>query len=157
MATIRIEKTIPAPIERVFDVISDHAGYSQFPGIHSSELVKEGETEQNGAGAVRRIHSRPLRFEEEITRFERPTRMDYLILDVNAPIRHEGGSMVLSEEGTGTRVVWTSTFEYTVPFIGSALGAVTVPYISRGFRRVLDEVELLAGAAEPAVAAASAG
>ena len=157
MATIRIEKTIPAPIERVFDVISDHAGYSRFPGIQSSELVREGETEPNGLGALRRIRSRPLTFEEEVTRFERPTRMDYLILDVNAPIRHEGGSMVLSEEGTGTRVVWTSTFEYTVPVIGGTLGAITVPYISRRFRRVLGEVERLAVAAEPAVVAASAG
>jgi uncharacterized protein YndB with AHSA1/START domain len=157
VATIQVEKTIPAPIEAVFDVISDHAGYSRFPGIQSSELVKEGETERNGAGALRRIRSRPLLFEEEITRFERPARMDYLIRDVNAPIRHDGGSMALSEEGTGTRVVWTSTFEYTVPLIGAALGAVTAPYISRGFRRVLGEVERLAAVPEAKVAAPSAG
>jgi len=156
VATIRIEKTIPAPVERVFEVISDHAGYSRFPGIQSSELVREGETERNGLGALRRIRSRPLSFEEEVTRFERPTRMDYLILDVNAPISHDGGSMVLSDEGSGTRVIWTSTFEYTVPVMGGALGAVTVPYMSRGFRRVLDEVELLATVPEASVAAAKA-
>ena len=90
MATVNVERTIPAPIEAVFDVISDHAGYSRFPGIQSSELVREGEAEPNGLGALRRIRSRPLRFEEEITRFERPSRMDYLIVDVNAPIGMRG-------------------------------------------------------------------
>lgn len=146
MSTVRVEKTIAQPIERVFEVISDHAGYSRFPGIQHSELVGEGETERNGVGAVRRIHSRPLRFEEVVTAFERPARMDYLIREVNAPIKHLGGSMVLSEQGSGTRIVWTSSFQYTVRGVGGALGAVTVPVVRRAFRRVLDEVERLAAA-----------
>jgi uncharacterized protein YndB with AHSA1/START domain len=155
VSTVRVEKTIAAPIERVFELISDHAGYSRFPGIQHSELLREGDEERNGVGAVRRVHSRPLRFEEEVTRFERPSRMDYLIREVNAPIRHLGGSMVLEERGSGTHVVWTSSFEYTLRRGGGLLDAVAVPVVSRGFRRVLDEVERLAAVPTAPMAASN--
>ena len=153
MSTIRVEKTLAAPIDRVFEVISDHAGYSRFPGIKASELISEGEEERNGVGALRRIHGGPLRFVEEVTRFERPTRMDYLIREVNAPMKHQGGSMVLAEQGANTQIVWTSTFDFTVPVIGHPMGALAAAFTSRGFRKVLDEVEKIA-AAEPSRVAA---
>jgi uncharacterized protein YndB with AHSA1/START domain len=150
--TTTVERTIPAPIDRVFDVISDHAGYSRFPGIQYSELVREGDSERNGVGAVRRIRSRPLRFEEKITLFERPTRMDYLITTVNAPMRHLGGSMKLTERDGGTHIEWSTTLEPTLPLVGAAFGAFTRRLILRGFGRVLEEVERLATAPEPVAA-----
>lgn len=145
--TSRVERIIPAPIDRVFELISDHANYSQFQGIQSSELVREGEAEKNGVGALRRIKSRPLRFDEEITAFERPTRMEYLIVKVNAPIRHERASVVLEEVDGGTRVVWTTTSSFPIPGLGALIG----PAISRGFNKVLDDVERLS-ARTPAAA-----
>ena len=33
----------------------------------------------------------PFGFEEEITAYERPTRLDYLIVDLNVPFHQEGG------------------------------------------------------------------
>ncbi len=154
MSTVHVEKTIAAPIDRVFEVISDHAGYSRFPGIRSSELVREGEVERNGVGALRRIHSRPLLFVEEITGFERPTRLDYLIREVNAPLHHQGGSMVLSERGPDSHIVWTSTFDFTIPVIRRPVGALAGVFVSRAFGKVLDEVERLAAATEPSRVAA---
>jgi hypothetical protein len=156
VATIHVEKTLAAPIERVFGEISDHAGYSRFPGIQSSVVTKEGDTEPNGLGAVREIRARPLTFTEEITAFERPHRMDYLILDVNAPIRHHGGSIVLTEDGSATHVDWTSSFDSTLPVLGRAYGAVAAALLGLGFRRMLGEVEQLAAAPEAQAAAARA-
>jgi uncharacterized protein YndB with AHSA1/START domain len=144
MARIVLEKTLNAPVEHVFDLISAHAAYAEnFRGITHSELVREGNVEPNGLGAVRRIASGPLRFEEEITAFERPVRMDYLILTVNAPIEHEGGSIRLEPAGETTRVVWTSTFTATTPWIGGAAGTVTAALFKRGFASMLDRVEEL--------------
>jgi hypothetical protein len=153
MATIRIERTLAAPIDGVFAVISDHAGYSRFPGVKSSELVREGELERDGVGAQRRIRFPPLTFVEDITHFERPVRMDYLITGINAPMTHHGGSMLLAESGAGTHVTWTSSFDFDVPVIGGLLGAIARAIFSRGFQRVLDETERLATAPEPAAAA----
>jgi uncharacterized protein YndB with AHSA1/START domain len=140
MRTVQVETTIPAPIERVFDLVTDHANYSQFRGIQHSELLRSGELEPNGVGALRRIHSRPLRFEEEITRFERPTRMDYLIRRVNASLNHQGGSMLLEQRDGATHITWTSTFEFKPRVIGGLLTSVAVPLVRFSFRSVLRDV-----------------
>jgi uncharacterized protein YndB with AHSA1/START domain len=144
LPTVRVEQTLRAPIDRVFDLISDHAGYSRFSGVQRSELLREGETERNGVGALRRAHSRPLWFEEEILVFERPTRMDYVIRRTNAPIHHQGASMLLEETGSDTRVVWTTMTEITTPVIGRAAGAAMAPVLRRRLRGVLTDVERLA-------------
>ena len=155
MRTIHVEKIIAAPIEDVFGVISDHAGYSRFRNIQHSEVVREGTPAPNGLGALRQIHGWPMRFEEEITAFEPPTRMDYLIRDVNLPLVHEGGSILFSERPGGTYVDWTSTFELTTPVIGGLMTRIGVAVISRGFRRMLADTErLLSGSRVPASAGA---
>jgi hypothetical protein len=139
--TVDVQRSIPAPIGGVFDVLSDHANYSRFRGIQRSELVREGDAEPNGLGALRRIHTWPLRFEEEITAFERPVRMDYLIVAVNAPLEHRGGSLVLEEASGGTHVTWTSTFGFTPGVIGPLMTAVAVPVLSLGFSDMLRGTE----------------
>lgn len=145
MRTVQVERTVPAPIEQAFDLVTDHANYSRFRSIQHSELVRQGELEPNGVGALRRVHSWPLRFEEEITAFERPTRMDYLIRKVNVPINHQGGSMLLEERDGATQITWTSTFEFTPRVIGGLMTAVAVSVVSYSFRSVLRDAERLLG------------
>ena len=87
---------------------------------------------------------RPLRFEEEITAFERPTRMDYVIRKVNLPIEHEGGTIELSPAGAGTRVLWRSTFHVNIPVAGGAVGWLLAAALRRGFIRLLDDIDRLA-------------
>jgi uncharacterized protein YndB with AHSA1/START domain len=144
VAQIDLDKTLAAPIDEVFELLSDHAGYTRFRGFSTAELLREGTKERNGVGALRLLAVRPLRFEEEITAFERPTRMDYLIRKVNLPIEHEGGTIELSPAGGGTRVVWRSTFHVNVPLAGGALGATLAVALRRGFIRLLDDIDRLA-------------
>jgi hypothetical protein len=144
MPGVEITRTLEVPIESLFDVISDHAGYSRFRGIQHSEIVRAGEPEPNGLGALRRIHSRPLRFEEEITHFERPVRMDYVIRDVNVPMVHEGGSIRLESRGASmTHVHWVSRWRFTTP-LWRVLGIASSPYINLGFGRMLDDAARIA-------------
>jgi uncharacterized protein YndB with AHSA1/START domain len=141
MRTVRVERTIGAPIERVFELLSDHAGYGRFRGITRAELVREGKPPPNGLGAVRKVDVGPIHFKEEITAFESPARMDYLIVEVNLPLEHEGGSIRLEQIPEGTRAVWTSTFGMRVPVVGGLAAAVVGPALGRGFRRVLGDVD----------------
>ena len=141
MRSVRVERTIEAPIERVFDLLSDHAGYHRFRGITGSAVVREGEPPPNGLGALRRIDVGMLHFEEEITAFEPPARMDYLIVKVNLPFEHEGGSIRLEQTTEGTHVVWTSSFWITVPVLGGLAAAVFAMRLSSGFNRVLEDVD----------------
>ena len=141
MYEIRVERTLSAPAEHVFELISDHAGYRRFSGITSAELIREGTEEKNGLGAVRRLGAGPIRFEEEITAFERPSRMDYLIRDTNLPIEHEGGSIHMTARGDVTDVLWLSRFEPTTPVAGGIIGRIGVRTLSRSFDRMLSTIE----------------
>jgi uncharacterized protein YndB with AHSA1/START domain len=108
--SIRVERRLDAPPEMVFETLADHARYDRFEGIRRAELVKPGDPAPNGLGAVRWVWVGPLRFEEEITAFESPRRFDYLIRHVRPlPFRHEGASVRLEPDGTGTNAVWTSS------------------------------------------------
>jgi hypothetical protein len=144
MAQIDLDKTLAAPIDDVFELLSDHAGYTRFRGFRTAELLHEGTEERNGVGALRLLVAGPLRFEEEITAFERPTRMDYLIRKVNLPIEHEGGTIGLSPAGSGTRVLWRSTFHVNVAVAGGAMGGLLAAALRRGFIRLLDDIDRLA-------------
>jgi hypothetical protein len=137
--SIRVERRLDASPDAVFEIIADHARYDRFDGIRRSALVEPGDPAPNGLGAVRQIWLGPLCFEEEITAFEPPRRLDYLIRDVTAlPFRHEGGSIRLSPDGAGTHAVWTSSFEVPVPLFGSAIDRVFSLRLERGFGHVLE-------------------
>jgi len=143
--TIRVERHLDAPPEAVFEIIADHAHYDRFDSIRRSELIEQGEPAPNGLGAVRWIWAGPLRFEEQITAYEPPRRLDYLIRDVRAlPFRHRGGSIRLSPADGGTDALWTSEFEIPIPVVGGALDRVFAVSLERGFVNVLERSAELA-------------
>ena len=147
MRSLHVTRTIPGPPEPIFDRLADPAHYNRFRPIHGAELVREGAPAPTGVGALRRIKVWPLTFEEEITAYERPTRLDYLIVKLNVPFHHDGGSITLTPEGDSTRVDWRSSFSVPTPVIGGAEELVWQPVLARGFRRVLEDVErMLSGA-----------
>ena len=141
MRSVHVTRTIPGPPEPIFDLLADHANYDRFRAINASELLREGDPRPNGVGALRSVKVRPLSFEEEITAYERPTRLDYLIVKLNAPLDHRGGSITLTPEGEATRVDWRSSFSVPTPLVGGLQELVWQPVLARGFRRVLEDVE----------------
>jgi hypothetical protein len=145
MRTVHVTRSIPAPADPVFDLLADHADYDRFRGIRGAELMRQGEPPPNGVGAMRNVLVGPLRFEEEITAYERPSRLEYLIVRINAPYEHDGGRIRLAEAGGWTRVDWTSVFSVPGP-AGGVQERVWAYALARGFRRVLEDVEtILAG------------
>jgi uncharacterized protein YndB with AHSA1/START domain len=149
--SIRIQRRLDAAPEALFEVLADHARYDRFDGVRRAELVTPGEHDRNGLGAVRWVWLGPLRFEEEVTAYEPPTRLDYLIRDVKGvPFRHEGGSIRLAGVDGGTEVVWTSTFEIPIPVVGALLDRMFARQLERGFGRVLERSAELAVVGSPA-------
>ncbi len=154
MSSIVVEKHLSSPIEAVFDVLTDHANYDRFSNMRRSELLREGTEERNGVGALRRLSSGPFTFEEEVTAFERPTRMDYLITKVNLPIDHTGGSVQLTPaQGGGTDARWSSDFTTSVPVIGGAVGGMLGMALKRGFVSMLEDIDRLASHSRVSTAA----
>ena len=58
-----------------------------------------------------------------------------------ARLTNKIGSIRLEPSGEGTHAVWTSTFELHVPAITGAASAAFAPIFSRGFGRVLADVD----------------
>jgi ribosome-associated toxin RatA of RatAB toxin-antitoxin module len=141
MRTVHVTRTIPARPGDIFDLLADHANYDRFRPIHGSELIRQGDPAPNGVGALRRIKVRPLVFDEEITAYERPSRLDYLIVKLNVPFDHHGGTIRLSPEGEGTHVDWQSSYTVPTSMVGGVQELIWQPVLSRGFRRVLEDVE----------------
>jgi uncharacterized protein YndB with AHSA1/START domain len=148
---MRVERRLDAPPEGVFEIVTDHARYDRFDGIRRSELVRPGDPAPNGVGAVRWIWLGPLRFEEEITGFEPPRLLEYMIRDVKTlPFRHAGGSIRLEPDGGGSRAVWTSSFEIPIPLVGRAMDRIFMRELARGFARVLERSAELSAQPSPA-------
>lgn len=141
MRTIHVQRTIKAPIEKVFDMISDHANYKDFPGVKDSELVKKGKPHKNGVGAVREIDTGSVWFQEAITAYERPTRMDYQIVKSRPPIEHKGGSVRLEATADGTAVSWTTTLRIKIPLVGGLLTRIAAPQLEKAIGGMLKSVE----------------
>ena len=141
MRTITVKHTIKAPPEKIFDLLADHANYKQFPGVKDSKLLTPGKRERNGIGAVRQIDVGRARFVEIITRYKRPTRLDYRIVKSFPPVKHEGGSITLESTPEGTAVTWTSTIRLKVPVVGNLLTPLLVAQLSKGFLHTLKAVE----------------
>ena len=141
MQTINVRHTIAAPIEKVFEILSDHANYKLLPGVKDSKLVRMGMPVKNGVGAVRWIDAGKANFTEEITRFEPPTRMDYQITKSFPPVQHKCGSVRLERTPGGTVVSWTSTVELKIPLIGKLLTPLLARELSKGFTHTLLAIE----------------
>jgi ribosome-associated toxin RatA of RatAB toxin-antitoxin module len=141
---ILVQRLIHASPERVFDVLSDHEGYTRFAAIKSAKLLRTGESERNGLGARRRVAVSGAWFEEEITAFERPRRMAYRIVKCFPPIEHAGGEIVLEPKDDGVEVTWRSRFRIAIPLLGALLTPVVARQMSHDFAEALRVTEELA-------------
>jgi uncharacterized protein YndB with AHSA1/START domain len=141
MKTIVVTRTIQAPIERVFDQLTDLANYTAFPGVRRTRFVKEGLQEKNGVGAIREVDAGVFWLQEEIVGFERPFRMDYRIRQSRPRIRHESGRMQLRQIADGTEVTWTSTFTVPLPLVGRIAEGVGGKLSELMFTAILHDID----------------
>ena len=142
MFKVKIDCVLNKNIEVVFDAITDHGNYKQFPGIDKSKLLEEGKNEKNGQGALRIINAGMFEFRERITCFERASKMYYHIEETNPiPMRHDKGEITLEKMGEKTRVLWLSEGHMKVPIIGGALDKLVEFQVTRAFRAILNHIE----------------
>lgn len=141
MQTIVVERTLRAPADKVFELLTDHANYRQFPGVTGSSLLQEGTPERNGVGALRRIETPKGWFEETITAFERPRRFEYRIVRSSLPLEHQGGTVVCEPTADGTRVTWTTVMRVKIPLIGGWLTKLAAGALSQAFGAMLKDAD----------------
>lgn len=147
MPTVRVEETVDVAREALFAVLTDHEGYGRFPGIKRCELIRPGDRERNGLGALRRVHlGGPTVLDEEIVAYDPPDSFEYRIRRARPlRIRHELGRVELESLGANrTKVVWTSTFNFPLPILGKTIGKRAAVQLTQGFRQAIRKAATLA-------------
>src|SRR5215217_1380515 len=118
--------TVAAPIDVVWDTLTDHVGMSNWgPGV-TVTMDKSGADEANGVGAVRRITTPgpgPAIVEEVIT-YQRPHVFTYKALSGN-PFRGYTGEVRLTDEGSQTHIAYTIASTATFPLIKAPLAVLS--------------------------------
>lgn len=149
MEAIRVERTVEAPREALFDQLADHAGMGRLSPVHKAALLRPGRTDINGDGALRRVYIGPGAWvDEEISGFERPAAFEYLIVRSRPiPFRHEGGRVEFEELAPGrTQVLWTSSFRLALPVAAGPVARFLAGRLAGAFEQMIDDAAALATA-----------
>jgi uncharacterized protein YndB with AHSA1/START domain len=147
MASFTIERRIAAPPATVFAVLTDLERYAEFTPLRRSTLERPGEGVPNGVGAIRVLRSVGPPLREEVIAYEPPTRFAYKLLS-GAPLRDHVGTVELTPEGEGTRMVYAIHTVPTVPLLGGAVVAVAKQGVAALVRGVAKESERRAAHAD---------
>ncbi len=137
MINIEVTQHINAPREKVWEILSDHEGYIAFKGVSLAKLLKPGDKERNGLGAVREVKLLGVTFIEDIVTFEPPQLLEYHVKECSMPIKHEIGRVELKSKNNGTEIYWISRAEPLLPVIGGLLGKAFTPVYRYIFKQVL--------------------
>jgi uncharacterized protein YndB with AHSA1/START domain len=124
MIEFTLTRTTTAPIETVFDAITNHRGIADYVwAVRRSTLDREGTPAPNGIGAIRRLEVVGPPIVEEIIDYQRPIRYAYKMLS-GAPVRDHVGTVELREAGTGTTVSWHLRSTPKIPGLDRLLSPV---------------------------------
>lgn len=135
MATFTFERRVAAPPEIVFDVLTDHRGYAAITRVRKAELEREGEPAPNGVGAIRVLSTVGPPMREEVIDYEPVGRFSYKLLS-GLPLRDHVGTVELTPDAEGTKVVYAVRTTPTVPLAGAAVLAA----VKLGIKQLLDGV-----------------
>jgi uncharacterized protein YndB with AHSA1/START domain len=122
MASFTYQRQVAAPPETVFAVLTDHRGYAKLTPLRKAELEREGEPVPDGVGAIRRLSAVGPPLREEVLAYEPSTRFSYTLLS-GLPVRDHVGTVELTPEAGGTRVVYAVRTTPTLPLVGGAVVA----------------------------------
>jgi len=120
--TRRIEHRvrIAAPIERVWDVLTDHDGMAAWGGFDRITLTRDGAPERNGYGAQRTLKGSTGTMVEEVVGWNPPHALRYRVVEGSPVVCHQG-EIRLARAGEGTYVQWTIRFRPRIPGTGPLL------------------------------------
>jgi uncharacterized protein YndB with AHSA1/START domain len=137
--SVQVQIHIDAPIEHVFDAVSDHVTFLRTEdGSTRTKVLRAGSADRNGLGCVREVRvGRRVRYVEEITAWERPSSFEYTIREVTIPLRHLGSRLTFASTSAGTDVMWTANFVVPVPVLGYPLRLWLERRLVRAFTEML--------------------
>lgn len=132
---VHLVREYTLPVETLFAALADHNNLSKVLGI-PVKRVRDGKTEANGVGSVRKLGIGPLGVEETVTGLAPNRSIQYRVSKGGAPIRNHSGELTFSKTATGSRVEWNIGFDCAVPVVGSVVKLVLTKAIGLGLTRI---------------------
>jgi uncharacterized protein YndB with AHSA1/START domain len=112
---IDVYRHVQAPIETVWEIVSNHRAYPLWTTLRTARLEREGSDHPDGVGAIRFLGAGPVGAREEVLEFEPPHHLAYTILS-GPPARDYRADVRLEETSDGgTDLRWTGSFA-SAPF-----------------------------------------
>lgn len=141
METLHFEEDYAAPPERVFAYFSEHENLNTVFAPMRIERVRDGDTERNGVGSVRRLSLKGLApFEETITGVVTNERIEYRITKGTPLDSHFGVMRFTHSDDGGTHLDYTITLGARVPGLAKVIGIILNRAVSDGLRKTTTEV-----------------
>jgi uncharacterized protein YndB with AHSA1/START domain len=140
VASFTFERQVAAPPETVFAVLTEHHLYAEITPMRKSALEREGEPSPNGVGAIRVLTAAGPPLREEVIAYEPPGRFSYKLLS-GAPVRDHVGTVELTPQDGGTRVVYAVKTTPTLPLVGPAVVGVVKQAIKALLNGIAKESE----------------
>ncbi len=133
MEHVEVRQVIEAPVEAVWSRYTDHVSWTQWAGLGTVRLDRQGTPTPNGVGSVREISTAGFKVYEEVISFEPPRRVTYKVVRGLLPFKNHLGEVLFEPHARGTLVTWRCQFESRLPGMG---GAIRI-FITRLFRKAL--------------------
>jgi uncharacterized protein YndB with AHSA1/START domain len=139
MVEIRVQRTIAAPVEQVFDWLADPVNLAAAPLALKAGYAKD--SAGPAVGAMREVVGVGTWFREEITAYDRPRSYSYLIVRSFPPFNHDGGTLTFTASARsteGTHVDWLTHYTHPVWVGGKLLESVSYRLLRSSFVAILD-------------------
>ena len=135
---VHLTADVAAPRDDVFDYLTAHFDELWQGRMDHVRPAPEG-SEPLGHGFVRRMHTPVGKLDEEIVTHERPSLIEYTVInDHDTTIHNHLGRLELSENGSGgTRLDYTIAFDHRPAWRGHlTAGALRLGWAIRGRRQL---------------------
>jgi uncharacterized protein YndB with AHSA1/START domain len=136
MVEIRVQRTIAAPVEQVFDWLTDPVNLAAAPLALKAGYAKD--SPGAGVGAMREVIGVGTWFREKITAYDRPRSYSYLIVRSFPPFNHDGGTLTFTGSNEGTQVDWLTNYTHPAWVGGKLLEAISYRLLRSSFLAILD-------------------
>lgn len=121
---VRFEQFFAAPRDRVFGYFAALETFSRlWPGRMRRIRDSADAAHADGLGSVREVSGSGMTFEETITAFEPPQRIEYRVTK-GSPIKNHVGRLVFTAVDGGTRLDYTIEFDPKVPLTGGLIASL---------------------------------
>lgn len=125
--------------EQVFDAMSEHENLGKVLGATVTR-VRDGDSERNGAGSVRRLKplGLPPAFEETIVAAQRPSLIEYTITKGSPMTDHRGQITFEPMVNGGTHLDYQIWFGSGVPGLAAIVKMALTAAFKRGLPKLID-------------------